>query len=735
MKNGQASMDTLLVTKDGRRIPFFLTGVRFQSRGRSYLMGVGTDITDRKQAEDALRSAHEQITASEEELRAQFEELKNTEEKLRDSERRFQGIVQGSPIPQFVIDKDHRVVSWNKALEEYSGVKARDVLGTTHAWKAFYDYERPVLSNLLVEDKPETIRELYAGKYRESQYVEGAYEVTDFFPRMGDHGTWLYFTATALRDSAGTIVGAVETLEDITDRKRAEEALQASYEKITASEEELRAQFDELKTSEDELRESEEKYRTILENIQDVYYRSDRDGYLIEASPSALALFGYDSPDEIIGKPVAAFYLDQDERKKLLDALKKTGSVSDYETRLRKKDGTPIVVSTASHYYYGAGGRVAGVEGTFRDITEKKRMEGALMDSAQRLSGIISFLPDATFAIDRDGTVIAWNRAMEEMTGVPAERILGSGDYVCAIPFYGIKRPILIDLVFSPADEIAKNYTFVEVSGEVLTAETVNATPQGKEVVLWGKAAPLHDREGNITGAIESIRDITERRRGEQALAAANRKLKLLTGITRHDISNQLAILRGHIGFLKKKDPGDAAGEHLTKSLAAAQHIASMIQFTKEYEEIGAGAPAWQDCRHLIDIAAKGVQLSGLTVKNDIPANTELFADPMIVKVFHNLVGNAVRHGGKITTIRFSLPDCGTSHRILCEDDGEGISAGEKEQIFEKGFGKNTGMGLFLAREILAITNITIRECGEPGRGAQFEMGVPDGCYRRKGED
>ena len=100
-------------------------------------------------------------------------------------------------------------------------------------------------------------------------------------------------------------------------------------------------------------------------------------------------------------------------------------------------------------------------------------------------------------------------------------------------------------------------------------------------------------------------------------------------------------------------------------------------------------------------------------VKNDIPAGTKVFADPLIIKVFYNLMDNAVRYGGKITTIRFSVQESGDGHLIICEDDGDGIPADEKERIFERGFGKNTGLGLFLAREILGITGITIRETGE----------------------
>ena len=155
-----------------------------------------------------------------------------------------------------------------------------------------------------------------------------------------------------------------------------------------------------------------------------------------------------------------------------------------------------------------------------------------------------------------------------------------------------------------------------------------------------------------------------------------------------------------------------------------------MIQFTKEYEEIGVHAPAWQNCRTLVDTAVKQAPLGRVTVKNDLPAGWEVFADQLVVKVFYTLMDNGVRHGGKITAIRFSVEERDGEHIVVCEDDGDGVVAAEKEKIFQRGFGKNTGLGLALSREILDITGITIAETGEPGKGARFEMTVPKGAWR-----
>jgi len=119
-------------------------------------------------------------------------------------------------------------------------------------------------------------------------------------------------------------------------------------------------------------------------------------------------------------------------------------------------------------------------------------------------------------------------------------------------------------------------------------------------------------------------------------------------------------------------------------------------------------------------------------VHNNLPADAELFADPLVLKVFYNLIENAVRYGGTITTIEFSLQENGHDHLIICEDDGDGIPKVEKKQIFERGFGKNTGFGLFLSQDILSITDLSIRECGIFGEGARFEILIPSGKFRRK---
>ncbi|WP_300333514.1 PAS domain-containing protein, partial [Methanocalculus sp.] len=138
---------------------------------------------------------------------------------------------------------------------------------------------------------------------------------------------------------------------------------------------------------------------------------------------------------------------------------------------------------------------------------------------------IINFLPDATLVIDRDGLVIAWNRAMEELTGVSADLMLGKGDYEYALPFYGERKPILANLVFMPEVEIERRYNSVEKIGDTLVVDIFIPTFGPDGICLWAKASPLYGPDGGIIGAIETIRDITDRKRAEEEIARSHKSL------------------------------------------------------------------------------------------------------------------------------------------------------------------------------------------------------------------
>jgi PAS domain S-box-containing protein len=172
-------------------------------------------------------------------------------------------------------------------------------------------------------------------------------------------------------------------------------------------------------------------------------------------------------------------------------------------------------------------GHVVEYQTVGRDITEQKQAEKALQDSERRFSDIISFIPDATFAIDREGKIIAWNRAIEEMTGVAADDMIGKGDHEYGIPFYGERRPIMIDLIFGDTEKVTKQYPVIQRKGDKFISEIyIQRLYGGKGAHLWFIASPLYDTNGKITGAIESIRDVSDRKRAEEALIKFNEELE-----------------------------------------------------------------------------------------------------------------------------------------------------------------------------------------------------------------
>ena len=370
------------------------------------------------------------------------------------------------------------------------------------------------------------------------------------------------------------------------------------------------------------------------------------------------------------------------------------------------------------------------LEHKIRQAVQYRRAEASIRDHERREADIINFLPDATFAVDTGGVVIAWNRAMEEMTGIKVAEILGKGNYAYAIAGYHERRPVFIDLVFNEDPALLAKYPLLKRKGRTLVTETTAPfLNNGKEATIWIAAAPLYDTRGTMVGAIESIRDISDRKQAEEALRMSNRKLQLLSGITRHDIRNQLIALRGAVDLIDRDALDQESRELLGIVEKAAESINSQIEFTKEYEHLGMEEPRWQDVTGVFRHAT--VHLMMYDISLALPEQDyEIFADPLLEKVFYNLLDNALRHGGDVTCIGLSFGETDEGLRIFVRDNGRGVRDEDKPFIFERGFGKNTGLGLFLSREILSITGITIAETGTFGTGAQFEILVPKGGYR-----
>lgn len=295
--------------------------------------------------------------------------------------------------------------------------------------------------------------------------------------------------------------------------------------------EKLAMEIEARKTAEEKLRQCESDLSSVIENIQDVFYRSDLNGNLMMASRSWLKLSGYDSMDECIGYNIAEkFYYYPERRVQFLEKLRSEGSVTNYETVLKRKDGSPVIVETNSHIYLDSEGKPAGVEGILRDITERKHIEDELRRSERLMHSIVNASPVPQFVIDRNHHILHWNRALEEYSNLKAEDMTGTDGHWRA--FYGSKRPCLCDLIVDGNHDVIAQWYKGKFKTSNLISDAYEAAdffPEMKNGIwLYFTAAPIRDENGEIIGAVETLSDITESKKNEEVLKESEERFRTI---------------------------------------------------------------------------------------------------------------------------------------------------------------------------------------------------------------
>jgi len=286
----------------------------------------------------------------------------------------------------------------------------------------------------------------------------------------------------------------------------------------------------ERKRAEEALRESEARLRQIIDLVPHPIFVKDRDGKFLLVNKAVAEIYDT-SVSDLTGKYQGDFHPDESELQNMLQDDREVMTKGEIkfipEQPYTDAQGNLSFLQTTKVPFHLTGDKTPAVLGVAIDITERKRSEEALQAAHEQLKGIIEFLPDATFVVDRSGKVIAWNRAIKEMTGVPKEEMIGMGDCAYAVPFYGEKRLILIDLVIKNIDRHIDLYDFTERRDKTLSGEVFAPNIYGgKGAYLWGTASPLFDMNGNLVGAVEAIRDITDLKEIESKLLKREADLK-----------------------------------------------------------------------------------------------------------------------------------------------------------------------------------------------------------------
>ncbi len=476
---------------------------------------------------------------------------------------------------------------------------------------------------------------------------------------------------------------------------------------------------EEREKAENNIRRTARKFRDIFNAAPNLIMSIDSQGIIVDCNQRIDDMLGYPKED-ILEKQIAGI-IDTENQTKLDSFLREVFSgktVSGAIFRMQKKDRSFINVKiNATGLKDKAGTYVRGVL-IVEDITGRIQTEDALRESEEKyrslFDNMLEGMAHCRMVFDDKGRPVdfiyltvnpAFNRIIgtTTVTGKPVTEVFpGINEaYPALFEIYGrvasTGRPESFDLDFKPSAK------WLHIS--------------------------VYSPEKEYFVAI--FEDITERKRAEESRILATKKLNLLSRITRHDILNQLFILKSILELCKHAS-GDATkmSEHIVKGERAARAIESQILFTKDYEDLGANVPAWQNVNASVQKALAVLPMKDIQIVTDI-GGIDVYADPLFEKVFYNLIDNTLKHGGnQVTAIRLSSRESDSGLILIFEDNGMGISPVDKKHLFTKGFGKNSGLGLFLSREILSITGLTIQETGEFGKGARFEITVPKEAYR-----
>ncbi|HPH98105.1 MAG TPA: GAF domain-containing protein [Anaerolineaceae bacterium] len=334
------------------------------------------------------------------------------------------------------------------------------------------------------------------------------------------------------------------------------------------------------------LQENEERYRLISTVASDYMFSTQLDPNgdlsLNWVTGAFESITGYTFEEyKARGGWRAALHPDDIEKDNQDIACLRTNKEVITEIRTITKDKRTVWVRVYAHPLWDEKEqKLTGIYGAVQDITERKQAEATLLDTQQKLANIIEFLPDATFVIDENKRLIAWNRACEIMTGVNKDELLGQGDYIYAVPFFGQRQPILIDLLDHPSEEVEANYKYVKLVGDVLCAESfIPGLRNGKGAHLWGATAPLYDQSGQRRGAIEVIRDITDQKMVEEELRRKNRSLMTLSACNQalvritneNELLNEICRIIVEIGGQRMAWIGFAQSDETKKVLPVAQ--------------------------------------------------------------------------------------------------------------------------------------------------------------------
>jgi PAS domain S-box-containing protein len=622
----------------------------------------------------------------------------------------FRIVFEESPIGIEVFDKEGTLIGVNRACLDIFGITADEIRGFN-----FFDDAK------ITQEAKERLRRGEIGRFLISYDLEKP-EITTHFTPQKKGIIHLDIINTPLKsDGSSEVKGYLVQLVDNTAHRLIGDALTNS----------------------------ETRYRRLFETAQDGILILDADTeQIIDVNPFLLDILGY--PKEgFLGKKLweIGAFKDEEASRAAFSELQQKGYIRYEDLPLRTKDGQLIDVEFVSNSYLVDHKRV--IQCNIRDVTARKRAEEELKHAHQQLLDIIDFLPDATFVIDKDHRVIAWNKRMEMITGILKAEMLGKGEYVYAVPFYRVPRPMMADLVIQRDTEIERTYETTHFEDDIFTAETYAPLAYGgKGGYFWGIASPLRDCNGQIIGAIQTIRDIGERKQIEEKLQEyarnlkrSNEDLERFAYVASHDLQEPLRNVVSFSQLLSRRYKGKMApdaDEFIEYIIEGGKRMQALINDLLEYSRLNTRAEPFEsiNCEELIDRVRQNLFFT-IQENNAVIETTPLpsvNADPgQLALVFQNLITNAIKFRGEEPPyIHISAENIGDMWKFAVRDNGIGIDPAFNERIFEifqrlhtREKYPGTGVGLAIVKKIIERHGGQIWVESEMGGGSTFYFTLP----------
>ena len=392
-----------------------------------------------------------------------------------------------------------------------------------------------------------------------------------------------------------------------------------------------------------------------------------------------------------------------------------TGNTLSAETTVKNQHGQTRIIHEIASPVFNRSGDFKGAIESITDFTSLKQREIALQDTESEYLAILEHTASAIAIVEENDIIIYINPEFEKIIGYVRDEVEGRKKWTEFV---------------APKDlEPMQKYGYEcrlnpKITREAIEFQFIRFDGQLRHGSL--AMTPIPDTAKLILSLVDMSNKVQE----ENAIQKANKKLNAFSCITRHEILNHLTVVKGYIELSKEqvRDPAFLL-RSFDRELAAANAIQNLITFTRDCQNIGIQPPAWYNLTGVIRTAAGGMRTGSITLSVETD-RVEIYADHLIERVFFHLIDNAIRYGRKIRNLRFYCEESFEELLIICEDDGTGIPPDAKEKIFNRQFFQNTGLDMFLSRQILSITGISIRETGIYGTGARFEIRVPKGAYR-----